>query len=365
MYRYYITKKNDQGAMHLPEQPVPAATYSYGQNGSKFQYIGQVWGYVEYAEPLAEGVASQFGMIPGTIPTYHQINEGQARSAKEMMSFYEYIPGTATDSYRRQVDEAYVIADRCKKRVDPMYHEKIDHLAARYAEKLAANLNDSYRIGTMCPSVMIAGASNFPVKKKERQNRAADRNMEEYNQIQGLLDKMRSVGHGGISSDDPAALDKLRKKLASLEKAQQTMKDVNAYYRKHKTLEGCPDLTPEQIAELTAGMARDWRANPKPFEAYNLSNNNANIRRIKERIEELEKRQTEEAPTGWAFEGGEVQMNQDDNRLQVFFEGKPDDDTRTELKGHGFRWSPKNGCWQRQLTDNAIHAAKKLFPPAE
>lgn len=43
MYRYYITKKNDQGAMHLPEQPVPATTYSYGQNGSNFQYIGQVW----------------------------------------------------------------------------------------------------------------------------------------------------------------------------------------------------------------------------------------------------------------------------------------------------------------------------------
>lgn len=365
MYRYYITKKNDQGAIHLPEQPVPAATYSYGQNGSDFQYIGQVWGYVEYEEPLAEGVASQFGMIPGTIPTYHQINEGQARSAKEMMSFSEYIPGTATDSYRRQVDEAYVIADRCKKRVDPMYHEKIDYLAARYSEKLAANLNDSYRIGTMCPSILISGGSNFPVKKKEKQNRAAERNMEEYNEIQGLLNKMRSVGHGGISSDDPAALEKLRKKLESLESLQQTMKNVNAYYRKHKSLDGCPDLTPAQIAKLTADMAGDWRTNPKPFETFHLSNNNANIRRIKDRIAELEKRASEEAPTGWAFDGGEVQMNQEENRLQVFFEGKPDDDTRTELKGHGFRWSPRNGCWQRQLTDNAIHAAKKLFPPAE
>ncbi len=50
-------------------------------------------------------------------------------------------------------------------------------------------------------------------------------------------------------------------------------------------------------------------------------------------------------------------MNREDNRLQVFFDGKPDADTRAELKSKAaFAGLPSVGAWQRQLTDNAIRA---------
>ena len=42
------------------------------------------------------------------------------------------------------------------------------------------------------------------------------------------------------------------------------MKAVNAYYRKHRTLEGCSQLSAEEIETLKAGMARSWRSEPKP-----------------------------------------------------------------------------------------------------
>lgn len=60
--------------------------------------------------------------------------------------------------------------------------------------------------------------------------------MEEFQYIQGLLDKIRSTGMGGISADDPQAVSKLEKKLEKLEASQELMKAVNAYYRKHGTL---------------------------------------------------------------------------------------------------------------------------------
>lgn len=47
-------------------------------------------------------------------------------------------------------------------------------------------------------------------------------------------------------------------------------------------------------------------------------------------------------------------------RLQIIFDGKPNADVRTELKGEGFRWAPSQGAWQRQLTDNAMRAARRL-----
>ena len=287
---------------------------------------------------------------------YYSINETAARHAKDMSSFYDYKPGSATAEYRSYIDEAVQIAERQKKRVDPMYHEKIDSLLDTYARKLAANMNKGYEIAGRVPSILIAGGSNFPTRKKEKQNAATDRNMQEYRDIQGLLDKIRSTGMGGISADDPQAVEKLQKKLAGLEKSQETMKAVNAYYRKHKTLDGCPHLPPEQLEKLKADMSSQWHLGDKPFASWALSNNNAEIRRVKDRIKSLS--QTKEIGfVGWEFEGGRVEANTEANRLQIFFDGKPDEATRTELKSNGFRWSPKAEAWQRQLTNNAYYAA--------
>lgn len=292
--------------------------------------------------------------------SYHTINEEAARRANDMNSFRDYKAGSATAEYRRMVDAATELAERQKQRVDPMYHEKIDRLLEIYCRKLAENMNASYSIEARCPSILISGGGNFPVRKKERQNAARDRNLEEWNYIQGLLDKIRSVGTGGISSDDPQAVEKLEAKLAALEKHQELMKAANVAIRMKDPTEGDAKLaelgyTPEDIAKL---REPDF-CGRIGYPAYLLQNNNANIRRIRGRIEELKKR-TENTPEGWEFDGGRVVVNTAENRLQIIFDGKPNADVRTELKGEGFRWAPSQGAWQRQLTDNAMRAARRL-----
>ena len=290
---------------------------------------------------------------------YYAINEELARRAKGMISFSDYVPGSATASYRQAVDKAAEIAEQQKRVVDPIHHKKIDRLLDTYARRLAENMNQDFAITARVPSILIAGGSNFPVRQKEKQNRAADANMEEWRQIQGILDKIRGTGKGGISADDPEAVRKLKSKLAGLEQEQERMKAVNAYYRKHKTLDGCPHLTPEEIEKLKVSMARDWHPEPKPYPSFHLTNNNSMIRQTRKRIEELSvKAETEYE--GWAFEGGEVKMDVQANRLQVFFDEKPDRDTCSAMRHGGFRWAPSVGAWQRQLTDNAIYAAKHL-----
>ena len=292
------------------------------------------------------------------MPKYYPINEEAAKRAKDMNSFSDYQPGSATAGYRAMVDEAYAAAERQKARVDPMYHDKIDALVDRYARKLAENLNERNVIDARVPSILISGGGNFPVAKKHKQNAARDRNYGECAEISKLLDKIRSVGMGGISADDDLAVEKLTKKLEGLESLQATMKAVNAYFRKHKTLDGCPELTPEQAEKLKADMAQSWHLDKsKPYPAYLLSNNNANIRRVRQRIEELSSR-SEFA--GWTFPGGEAKINEAENRLQLIFEEKPDADQRQELKSNGFKWAPSQGAWQRQLNQNAIRAAARI-----
>ncbi len=290
---------------------------------------------------------------------YYPINEDAARRAKNANSFSDYVPGSATAEYQRCVDEAVELAQRQKNRVAPEYHSKIDGLLDAYARKLAANMNESYNIEARCPSILIAGGGNFPVRKKQKQNEARDRNMRDWQEIQGLLDKIRSTGMGGISADNPHAIERLQGKLAKLEQAQELMKAVNAYYRKNKKLDGCPHLSPEAIERQKAAMATGWRAEDKPYPSWQLSNNSAEIRRIKERIATLT-RQQEKGYVGWSFDGGVVEANREANRLQIIFEGKPNEEIRAELKRYGFRWSPNAGAWQRQLNDNAIYATNHI-----
>lgn len=291
---------------------------------------------------------------------YYIINEEDARRAKQMNSFDDYQQGSATAEYQAYVNKALKIAEQQKQRVDPIYHEKIDSILDSYARKLAENMNSRYAIHARVPSAMIAGPANFPVRQKEKQNAAADRNMEEFQNIQGLLEKIRSTGTGGISADDPQAVQKLQSKLEGLEKSQETMKAVNAYYRKNGTLDGCTLLPPDQIRKLQSDMAQSWYLDKsKPFQSFALSNNNAEIRRTKERIETL-KRHEQRDYAGWEFSGGRVEANKEVNRLQIFFDNKPDEATRAEMKANGFRWAPSAGAWQRQLNDNAYRAADHI-----
>ena len=56
--------------------------------------------------------------------------------------------------------------------------------------------------------------------------------------------------------------------------------------------------------------------------------------------------------------------NTDDNRLQLLFPGKPDPGMIEKLKSRGFKWSPRNKAWQRQLTPNALRVIPYIFKEA-
>lgn len=167
-----------------------------------------------------------------------------------------------------------------------------------------------------------------------------------------------------ISADDPQALEKLKARLEKLEATQKEMRAVNAYYRKNKTLDGCPGLPAEEIDRLKVKMAQPWHREDKPYLSYELSGGNAEIRRNKDRIAQLT-RQAEQGYFGWTFDGGEVQIDQEMNRLQIVFDAKPDKELTSELKQGGFHWAPSIGVWQRQLNDNAVWATdyiKAIWP---
>jgi len=73
-----------------------------------------------------------------------------------------------------------------------------------------------------------------------------------------------------------------------------------------------------------------------------------------------------DAPTGVEtveVNGVQIVKNFDLERVQIIFDGKPDRETITALKGSGWNWSPRNSAWQRKLTNAAFRSAQQLAAP--
>ena len=168
-----------------------------------------------------------------------------------------------------------------------------------------------------------------------------------------------AASNTAISSDDPDALEKLEAKLAKLQAAQEEDKALNAYYRKHKTVKGFPGISDEEAAQADKELSEMREAIRRPVPSYHLSNRNAEITRLKKRIESL--RQVDKMEhVEIEFDGGVIVTNEEINRVQIIFDAKPDEAIRRELKSWGFRWSPREGAWQAQRTPRYLHRAKRI-----
>lgn len=348
-------------ATQQPEQQPPAT--GAGAEAPAEQPEATITEQVEQAEqPTPEN-------RPETVPPYGSIDEETARNAHYCIHMGDYKPGSATASYRNSVSKAAQMVEQQKARVSAFYHDKLDALLNSYARRLAQWTNDYNRNQASYPSQFIAGAGNFNMRKHNRQMSREDSLWEEYRQIEAILDKIRSVGTGPVDLADPHAREMLTERLNSQRQMLEDAKTANAYYRKHKTLEGCPGLSEKNRAWLTRpGVFASGDGSPislygSPFPAYELASIRGKIERTEQRLAELDRREQQAAKlqTGTAFDGGQIVRNIDLNRLQILFDAIPDADTRAALKQNGFRWSPKNQAWQRQLTDNAERAARQVL----
>lgn len=216
---------------------------------------------------------------------------------------------------------------------------------AELAQKAQARADGLYKSGTQALEAIPFGQPILVGHHSERRDRnyrskavgQIDRSFEESNKAEYYADKAENYGTNGISSDDPEAVEKLKIKLAKLEDFQTNMKEANAEARANKV--------------------------EQPYAKYQLTNNGANIRTVKQRIERLSKAQETEARPDIKGNGWTLHENKEENRIQFLFESIPSEEVRSLLKSHGFRWSPFNKAWQRQLNFNGWYSAQQFIIP--
>lgn len=251
------------------------------------------------------------------------------------------------------------------------YEEKrqarIDRLneAADRAEKRASDTYDSAR--KMSEAIPF-GQPIIVGHHSERSDRNYRKRINDKFELafreQGKADELREKAQAAenntaISSDDPEAIQKLKDKLLGLAESWSIMRAANEYYKRNGTCIGCYGISDETAEKLDNKAKENYKK--KPFSDYEFTKNYQKMRRIKLRIWGLEKlRELDFEPV--EFETGKVVANREINRIQFFFDGKPDEETRGVLKSWGFRFSrTNNNAWQRQFNSKGIYAAKKVL----
>jgi hypothetical protein len=229
-----------------------------------------------------------------------------------------------------------------------------------YLKRLTARLHAQGRV----VSSFIAGPSNFPTRQMEKRNSALDKRTKELLEWrEKALNRLNSnfnpvaIARRPIRSDEDDAIEQLQAKIDAAEKDQAQMKAVNRIVRSKKSDH---QTKVEKIKDL--GLSDELlqvmrRAGEGKFPSYRLTNNNANIKRMKTRIASLraEASRPEVEDRQATIDGTPVTIieNRDENRLQLIFDGKPPAEVRKILKSNGFRWAPSQDAWQRLLNNNA------------
>lgn len=200
---------------------------------------------------------------------------------------------------------------------------------------------------------------------RERIHRRFERSFEFQKKAERYAERaIAAKNNNCISSDDSDAVERLKEKIAALEKKQDIMKRANKIIRSNQTQEEkelllCK-LMPREGIERVKKLFEPSCFGTIGFERFELTNNNANINRLKKRLEQLERDNGREEKEE-NIKGVRCFHNVSDNRLQLFFPGKPELNVISSLKSNGFRWSPYNGCWQRMLNNQGIYAARRVL----
>ena len=207
-----------------------------------------------------------------------------------------------------------------------------------------------------CFSVMITGGSNFNNSRHEKANRAENARREEFlnwreRALKAIEKKIEE--NKPIEQKTNERWEKLRKEISQ----KIEWGSVANCYSMIERMAYNGDV---EIVDNCLALITDYnKTHTKPFmtnrhKIWGLPEIAAKARAKKEESQAKEEDESE-------INGVKVIKNYQADRLQLFFDGKPEAQIIDKLKHNGFKWSPSNGCWQRQLTNNAIYAMQSIL----
>jgi len=218
-----------------------------------------------------------------------------------------------------------------------------------------------------CASSAVTGPAKFPVAKMQKRRGWADGH---YNTFRTWRQRASKAIEKGLKKEiTPAGeLAAAEQKLTSWLERQAMMKAANKEIRKYKDVKSCPPPLVEALKALGVSETEVYKIlrgdymGIVGFASWELSNLNANIKRLRDRITYLSEKAAARESGGriQEYEGFQVVENREIDRVQFIFPSAPSEEIRVLLRKKAFIYSPRYKANQRKLTPAAIYDAGQL-----
>lgn len=228
-----------------------------------------------------------------------------------------------------------------------------------WTSRLHKNAEEYLCAESRCISWVITGPAKFPVKKAEKAQASAEAKINAYIYT---LEQMKSP--------------KIFERYLSPEQKQnridaQKWREISQtieYFIDYKKGAGWFNAFPHlKGAFTTQAKNGNFAMCEKILEVLTTEKENGlkvaqNIQILTAILEEWKAKLAEtKESTEQEINGVRIVENTEENRLQLFFDGKPAPEIISILKHNAFKWSPRFKAWQRILTPNAKFALNKIL----
>lgn len=230
-----------------------------------------------------------------------------------------------------------------------------EEMQAEYEAKYLQKWSEWLGALSRCYSVLVTGPARFNNRRHERMNdyeRAARQRLKDWSEkvVKRINRQERLTGWQEV--------ERLQNKLDTLTEFHEKMKAVNKIVKSKGLTEDekCDELAAIGLNERDITELLKWNG----YHTLSLSNNLAKIKATQAAIER-HKAMAEAEDKEIKFNGGRVVVCNSDERMRFYFDEIPSVEVRNLMKRNAFKWSPKNGAWQRQLTANCKFDTKRIL----
>ena len=355
-----LTKKNAYRVtairrMGTDEKPVP---FHFRKIHSRMNSYTHLYGDENQKKELHPGDFKEWEAVTFRYPGHLEEFCGKAYDAYRWSSFDPDVRGeTDIMQYEKLLQEDLL----------QIPEEKQEEYIAAYKQKFSALLGSL----SNCASTMITGTANFNHKRNEKANRSYENRYSDFqewrNRFISIMQRMRKAARPEEEKQEEA-WNRLIRDIAGSAKTIHEIDTgkargynralfVSSILSKVSTFANHGEV---EIVQRAVNFITEYNfsvkkpvitARNKFFQLPEIA------QRMREKLQVVKEQENKEVK----FDSGTLVWNYEEDRLQILFDEIPEENKRKELKSSGFHWSPRNKTWQRQLTSNAIYAAKRVL----
>ena len=231
--------------------------------------------------------------------------------------------------------------------------DKKDDFTSYFRKKISEIIS----LQSKAPNAAVTGGGGVSARKAARYNAANDRLMEAYGTFSDDIDRYaKRFIKRAESRDTDAIVNKIKREIDQLVEIIKRKEPYSYPLLKSNLANRIKTIAEKGNVEAVEKIldylrqANLYTYRHSVWQLLDVAKGAVERQNMFENYE-----QSQEDNGNW-----HVEYDTDEDRVKIIFDNIPDEKTREWLKKNGFRWSPRNKAWQRQITEAARHAVERF-----